>query len=212
MVDYICYRCFYKTDRKSNIEMHLKRLIKCPLKSSNTEIEIERLNNEQFDKKRVYIGLKAIRRLYNSLSFEDDTWYINHISDMDRYLLLFSGIMYSKLLEKILENDLNYNVIIDNDYGIGMVVIGKKDVYKKIDMVDIDLIIEKTYNKLEAHLLNIYKEFSEKYKDYSCDIDGNILKRILDEKGKNNKEIIEIYMKYRENIINKINERKKIIF
>jgi hypothetical protein len=209
MVDYICYRCYYKTSRKSNIDAHLKRVIKCPLINNISDNEIKRLNEEQFEKKRMYIGLKSIRRLYNSISFEDDDWFINHISEMDKFILLFSSIMYSKLLEKILENDLNYNVIIDIDYGIGLIITGKKDVYKRIDCVDINLIVEKTINKLEENLLTIYKQFEEKYKEYEC---GDILNKIKDGKNINNlkDEIIKIYGRYYDNVINKINERKKI--
>jgi hypothetical protein len=205
MVDYICYRCFYKTTRKSNINAHFSRLNNC-VKSDKcyySNEEINRLNLEQFNKKKLYTHFKTIRRITSLPSFNNEVWTISHISEINKYLLLFSPIMFSKLLEYILNNNVNHNVIVDVNYGIGMVINGNKEVYKRIHDMEIEEISNKTLDKLQQILIGIYEEFEPKYKDLCFgDIKNNIIK--AREENCINDNIIKIYDRYYNNIIESI--------
>ena len=70
--------------------------------------------------------------------------------------VLFSKIMYTKLLEEILKNNINLNVILDKDGKTALVYDNKDDEKKYINM-DIQEIIEKSMEKLNKNLLDIIK-------------------------------------------------------
>ncbi len=80
----------------------------------------------------------------------DDDWDISHISPEKRAKIFISSMMYKKLLEEILKNELNLNVIIDSDSKSGMVY--KNAIEKYINMNQID-IMNSTMDKLNKYLI-----------------------------------------------------------
>ena len=122
----------------------------------------------------------------------DQEWNISKINKDFQDSLMISSIMYTRLLENILENEINLNVIIDKDSSSGIVY--KNDIDKYIKMKSKD-IVDKTMDKLKNHLLNFNKEkqddfyfketltysrrmIEKKYIDYIKDTD--IHKKVID--------------------------------
>ena len=89
------------------------------------------------------------------IAFGED-WNLSHIDSDKKTLVLFSKIMYTKLLEEILKNEINLNVILDKD-GKTALVYDNKDNEKKYINMDIHKIVEKSMEKLNKNLLDILK-------------------------------------------------------
>ena len=93
-----------------------------------------------------------ILNIQTPISF-DKSWDISDIDTVSKKLeILCSGILYTKLLKKILENKNNLNVVYDKKNNIGFVY--KNDNEKYIDM-DINDIVDKSMKKLHENLLEI---------------------------------------------------------
>ena len=93
-----------------------------------------------------------ILNIQTPISF-DKSWDISDIDTVNKKLeILCSGILYTKLLKKILENKNNLNVVYDKKNNIGFVY--KNDNEKYIDM-DINDIVDKSMKKLHENLLEI---------------------------------------------------------
>ena len=93
-----------------------------------------------------------ILNIQTPISF-DKSWDISDIDTVGKKLeILCSGILYTKLLKKILENKNNLNVVYDKKNNIGFVY--KNDNEKYIDM-DINDIVDKSMKKLHENLLEI---------------------------------------------------------
>lgn len=240
-MEYKCYKCFYITDRKSNLINHLNRKRKC-IRNNNCyykDEEIETLNNNQIikDNENIYMcnfckkefskkycmdrhikqshviietGVTNINNINNTLNnntlnvtvninkplaFNED-WDLSKINNSEKHLLLFSNIMYTKLLEKILENEINLNVILDKNSNSGIVYTNNNNNKEYINM-DFENIIKASMEKINKHLNNIYD-----------DIDKNIIgndyiencKKTIDEKyekfvnNKNTQTIVETFL------------------
>lgn len=116
--------------------------------------------------------------------------------------------MYTKLLEEILNNEINLNVIIDNNGKTALVYDNKNDQQKYINM-DIQNIIDKSMEKLNKNLLDILKNSDDKlnYLDLS--------EKEINDKFKNyleNKETKKIVGEYLSNIYeNKKDDAIKIM-
>ena len=97
---------------------------------------------------------------------EWDVSNINDINDIKKSSLIFSKIMYSKLLEEILKNEINLNVIIDKDSDSGLVY--KNDIEKYIKM-KLNDIIDSSMIKLNKHLNNFNKDIFDIYNSDKCE-------------------------------------------
>lgn len=81
-------------------------------------------------------------------------------------MLLFSQIMYTRFLEKILENDANNNVIIDSKTNSGLLYTNENNENKYITM-EMDNIVKKSMDKLNKQLNDVYSDIeSELLKNY----------------------------------------------
>ena len=87
----------------------------------------------------------------NPIPFDED-WITSHIPEIKKQQLIFSKIMYTNLLEEILNNDLNLNVIIDKENDLGLVYKNDIDKYIKMKIKDI---IDNSMEKLNRKLNNI---------------------------------------------------------
>jgi hypothetical protein len=139
------------------------------------------------------------------IPFNED-WDLSNIEKHDKFMLLFSQIMYTRFLEKILENDANNNVIIDSKTNSGLVYTNENNEKKYITM-EIDSIVRKSMDKLNKQLNDIYsdiecellknyvindckKNINEKYENFATKSDiKDIVEKYIIEVYNNNKEL-----------------------
>jgi hypothetical protein len=139
----------------------------------------------------------------------DKEWDITKIDNYKKEQLVFSNIMYTNLLEEILNNETNLNVIIDKETCSGMVYKNEVDKYIQMKIKDIvEKSMEKLYNKLNEingsmsknsmvyeDILKLSKEkINNKYTDY-----------------KNNEETKKIVQDYITNIFDNKKENAIVI-
>ena len=83
----------------------------------------------------------------------DKNWSMEEIVEFKtKYDILYSDIMYTSLLQKLLENKKNLNVIVDTSKNVGFIY--KNDAEKYVKM-DIDDITENSMDKLHKNLLEL---------------------------------------------------------
>jgi len=141
---HILLSCFYNELEKNKNDISKTSTI------INNNINIGNINNIN-NITNIYVNVK------NPIPFDED-WDISQIDLEKKTNLLFSKIMYTKLLEEILKNDINLNVIIDKDNDSGMVY--KNDIDKYIQMKLKD-IVDNSMDKLKKHLININEVSSD---------------------------------------------------
>lgn len=227
---YKCYRCFFITDRLSNLKSHFNRKKNCnrnPL-CTYTEDEIYIMNKDQIDNKYKHACSENLnfkikdelpvqeeeQELDNINEIQQDNKNINHIntinqtnntnntmnitnnfmnininisnnlvpfnedwdlstiSEKDKIYLVFSKVMYTKLLELILKNDINSNVIIDKNSDQGLIFYKFND-ENKYEHIKLDKLVSESVTKLHKQLIDIYKSIMS---DLSDDIKSNIIK------------------------------------
>jgi hypothetical protein len=227
---YKCYRCFFITDRLSNLKSHFNRKKNCnrnPL-CTYTEDEIYIMNKDQIDNKYKHACSENLnfkikdelpvqeeeQELDNINEIQQDNKNINHIntinqtnntnntmnitnnfmnininisnnlvpfnedwdlstiSEKDKIYLVFSKVMYTKLLELILKNDINSNVIIDKNSDQGLIFYKFND-ENKYEHIKLDKLVSESVSKLHKQLIDIYKSIMS---DLSDDIKSNIIK------------------------------------
>ena len=200
--NYKCYRCFFKTSRRSNITTHLNRKKKCIQHKDccYNEKEIDYLQEKQLEDKykfkirdddyekkiieeyrktnpieqeKTYIPNvinNITNNFQNTMNIQNNTiinininndiipfdqdWDLSTIDKGDRYYLMVSKVMYTKLLEMILKNDINSNVIVDNDSSKGLVFYKDKNKYETIEL---NTLVSESVKKLHKQLIDIYK-------------------------------------------------------
>ena len=143
----------------------------------------------------------------------ENNWDLSHISDGDKTDIIVSRYMYTKLLEQVLENDVNLNVILDKNKNSGLVY---KDDLNKYCQMKINDIADKTMEKLHTQLHEIRTEnndtiedilihsrriIDKKMIDYNKDDDlkTNVRNRICQEYEKKKPESIQILNKIIKN-------------
>ena len=127
------------------------------------------------------------------ISFTED-WDLSEISEDSKMYILFQKSVYTRLLDKILQNNKNLNVIIDDiNSKTGLVYNNDVDKYKEFEL---ESIISKTMEKLEKHLFQISKETTEIIDKNFNEIIKKGLKTEID---KSNKFIHKKYVDYRLN-------------
>jgi hypothetical protein len=155
----------------------------------------------------------------------DKSWDISNIDTVSKKLeILCSDVLYTKLLEKILENEKNRNVLFDKKNNIGFVY---ENEYKKYISMNMKDIASKSMEKLHENLLEINndvkkhtnkknheeyakdciekeKKIKNKYTDYKDDYSTRNYanESILNIYNDNKDEAMEIF----EKINNKIEE------
>lgn len=143
----------------------------------------------------------------------DEDWDLSKISNDKKHLLLFSKIMYTTLLEEILKNEINLNVIMDKEGKSGLVYTNNECEEKYINM-EYEKIIEKSMEKLNKNLNDIYKDIENKNYNYldDCKFDINDkFQKFIESKSTQetvSKYLINIYENKKEDAIKIMNEMK----
>lgn len=131
----------------------------------------------------------------------DEEWDLTKVDKKIQCSFLISKMMYTNLLEEILNNEINLNVIIDKNNDSGVVY--KNDIDKYIQMKSKD-IVDNTMNKLKKHLLDI----NEYNKDICLENCLNYSKEIIEKKHIDYQNNININNSVK-NCISNIFENKK---
>ena len=198
---HVLIQCFYNELQKKiknnedNTKLFDNNLINS-LNNSNIANIAEVINNNCTNNNitNIYLEIKQ------PVPF-DSNWDISKIDQIYKERLIFSNFMYTKLLEEILNNEINLNVIIDKNNDSGIVY--KNDIDKYIQMKSKD-IVDNTMDKLRKHLIEINDE-SKTTSILEC---LQISKQNIELKHdtyKNNQNIQENV----KNLISKIFEEKK---
>jgi hypothetical protein len=226
---YKCYRCFFTTQKKYNIESHfkIKNICKKNDECTYSDSEIEDLNNNQFIntntnkfEKCTFIKcndnvinntinntINNITNVTNNLTLNidnlipfDEDWDLSQIAKHEKVLILFSRIMYTTFLEKILENDNNSNIILDGDNNCGLVYTNQDNNEKKYILMEWDNILKKSMDKLNKQLKDIYNDFENDLLNHYV---ADECKKNIDEKFNNfkaKKDIHNLVEKYVKDI------------
>jgi hypothetical protein len=191
---HILLSCFHKNIEKIENNIHNNQSI---IQSSYNNINnITNSNSNNNNNNSINIILDV-----NKLSSFDEEWDISKIDTYKKERLMSSQIMYTKLLEEILKNEINLNVIIDKENKSGMVY--KNNIEKYIKMKSKD-IVSNTMEKLNKHLLDINRADKESFPESIVFSRRMIEKKYIDYMNKT--DIQEIV----ENLICNIYETKKI--
>jgi len=199
--NHIIIKCFSE-NMKNNIEEKDMN----ENKNIIVEGDINNISNTNIVNNNINITTNIMLNIIKPIPFNED-WSLSHIDTNKKNLFLFSKIMYTKLLEEILKNEINLNVIIDNNGKTALVYDNKNDEQQYINM-DLQKIIEKSMEKLNKNLRDIHKN-----SDSTLNLD--VAEKDINEKFKNfleNKETKKIVGEYLSNIYeNKKNDAIKIM-
>lgn len=161
---------------------------------------------ESFDKK---FNTSYISNFSNLLSF-DEKWNTSHISKFEKFSLILSTYPFTLTLEILLKNKNNMNVIIDKESNSGIVY--KKD---KIEQIELDDLLEKSFVKLYNHLIFFLDELKENDLFYIDPIVFNNIKTKLNREYeihiKKNKDKKKIFNKMTDIYEKNKNESIKLI-
>ena len=178
-----CKYCSAKFMYKYNLLKHSK--IKHPDKIENSSNNI--INSYNNITNNITVNIAPI----NLIPFNED-WNLSNINTDKKHLLLFSKIMYTKLLKEILENEINLNVIINKETNSGLVY-SINNMKKEYINMDLETIVKKSMDKLNKHLNDISNDVTKYYTDIIQNAD------IVNDKYKTfneNKDISKIVQEY----------------
>ena len=196
-----CKYCYKNFSCKFNMNKHIKKFHNNKLLSDMNVENINMCNITNNNNNNINIT-NIIVNIPKMIPFDKD-WDLSHIDDREKCLLLFSNIMYTKLLEEILKNDINLNVIIDKDTKTGLVY-STDNLEEKYVNMDYEKIIKTSMEKLNKNLIDILDENKDKNLDYLNICEENINNKF--NKFIDNNEIKKDVTNYISNIF----ETKKV--
>ena len=135
----------------------------------------------------------------NLINSFNDQWNTTHIDDTKKFILLCNKMKFTSTLEKILENEVNQNVLIDDISGKGIIFNDKK-----IINMDIKDIVKKTMDKLFNQLCDFKNDIE--FTNSLC-----INTKILEDEIKNAKHKYSEFKNYK-NVEESVNEYIKDIY
>ena len=197
---HILISCFYKKlEKENNNEKPTNNIEGNNNVINNQNITTNITNNITNNITHIHVDIK------NLIPFDED-WDISKIDELMKTKLIFSNIMYTKLLEEILKNEINLNIIIDKNDDSGMVYKNNIDKYIKMKVKDI---IDNSMEKLHKNLMEFNSNiFNEKFYQNSFLNSLKQSKNLIESKHLDYKNNVEI----QQNIINFISdmfEKKK---
>lgn len=192
-------------------ELNITKDVENTIFKSNYIETLHQTNNNISDSTVTQIkdsNITNINLNINLINSFDEDWNTTHIDDKIKFILLCQNSKFTSTLEKILENEVNQNVLIDNNNLKGLV-------YKDKQLINMDIkdIIKNTMDKLFNQLSTFKKDIinneqfsinhdiineemniiDKKYEDFKLDKD-NVTNKV-------NNCITDIYNKKRENTI-----------
>ena len=154
---FTCDICLKIFTRKYNLDRHK---IKCCSDKIDNNYKLD--SNNSSNTNNTTNNFNTINNNYNKNLFVnfnvepfDNDWDVSRITKFTRHSILLSKIMYSNLLDNILQNEKNLNVVIQKDTNTGIVYKNNVDKFITMNMQDI---IDKSMEKLNKHLKDFYTE------------------------------------------------------
>ena len=209
IINFKCNFCDKKFNLKYNLNKHIrnthfkddnkKNIVINNIQNNTNNTNIQNIQNN--------INITNISLKIPELIPFDEEWDLSEIKNTDKHLLMISKIMYTQLLEKILENEKNLNIIIDKDNNTGLVYsnVENKKEYKNMEF---EKIIEKSMEKINKHLIDIFKDISGNFNNLYYLDENN--KKIINDKYRNfrlDKNIKKTVENYFFDIFNKNNQK-----
>ena len=198
---FICNNCNKSYSRKYNLERHI---LKC---ENNNITESNNIENNNIVNNIVNNTNNTINNIQINLKLEsfDNEWDVSKINKFTRHSLLLSKIMYTNLLQNILDNENNLNVIIEKDSNVGLVYKNDADKFIKMDLKDI---VDNSMDKLNKHLKDFYNESKDDEEFIIMDKIFEEQRNLIDNKYKEYKTNEETQKKVEE-YITEIYDKKK---
>ena len=120
----------------------------------------------------------------NNIKGFDEKWDLSKIDKFQMSGLLTSNHKFSNTLQKILENEANLNVIVNNDVGI--VYKSENDKYEVISKKEL---MKQTIDKIYQHLNEFYNELINSDFEKETDFFDKHIKNIIKESFTNPKKL-----------------------
>lgn len=198
MNNYECDICNKYFTRNSSLKRHKDKYCK----KNTTEKHIEKQNNTIINNitnntnntiNNILINLNIDNKI---ISFDED-WNISDIDNKMKQSLVLSSIKFTKTMEKILENNMNLNVLINKEKNSGIVYKNDTEKFKTMDVNDI---IDKSMNKLYKHLKQFCEDIKEDNEFKICneyfEKELNVIENKYDEyqTNKNTQKIVQNHL------------------
>ncbi len=218
----ICPTCNICFTRNSSLKRHLKNYCgKDEPKKEESAPKIftanftDTTNNSTTDNSKINVTNNILNINFNIdnknikiIPFDED-WDTSKFDLETKQVLLMSTIKFTKTMEKILENDANLNILIEEDRDSGIVYKNDVEKFKKMNINDI---IDTSMHKLYKHLKQFYDEIREdnefKLYDKYLDDEKNVIESKYDEYQTNqdthklvHNHLIDLYDKNKEKTI-----------
>jgi hypothetical protein len=148
-----CSKCDIYFSKTFNYNRHIKTN-KCKINDkdnniiNNNNIVNNTVNNPIINNQYININVNM-----NNIKGFDEKWDLSKIDKFQMSGLLTSNHKFSNTLQKILENEANLNVIVNNDVGI--VYKSENDKYEVISKKEL---MKQTIDKIYQHLNEFYNE------------------------------------------------------
>jgi hypothetical protein len=188
---FLCNYCLKNFSRQYNLDRH-----KCKLKINPFK----------------HLNYNIFHLNFNILPFEYD-WDIKHITKYTKHAILLSNIMYSNLLNIILENEKNLNVLLEFETMSAIICSNNNhnnhNNHNKFINIDLKYLIDKTMEKLHNHLNNIYNDSLNEPEFLIKKDRFENQKKMIDDKYLNYKEDVNVQNKVKKCIIDIYNIKKE---
>jgi hypothetical protein len=207
---FICKKCNKSFTRKFSLERHES---KCSYSIIENNTENNTVNNIINNTNNTINAINAINTINNNniqinlqLEAFDNDWDVSKINKFTRHSLLLSKIMYTNLLQNILDNETNLNVIIEKESNVGIVYKNDVDKFIKMKLKDI---VDNSMDKLNKHLKNFYNESKNDEEFILMDKIFEDQKNLIDNKYNEYKDNEETQKKVEEYITDIYDKKKE---
>jgi len=204
---FICKKCNKSFTRKFSLERHES---KCSYSIIENNTENNTVNNIINNTNNTINAINTINNnnIQINLQLEafDNDWDVSKINKFTRHSLLLSKIMYTNLLQNILDNETNLNVIIEKESNVGIVYKNDVDKFIKMKLKDI---VDNSMDKLNKHLKNFYNESKNDEEFILMDKIFEDQKNLIDNKYNEYKDNEETQKKVEEYITDIYDKKKE---
>jgi hypothetical protein len=184
--------CNKNFTRNTSLKRHVDKYCKKnSIENTSEKIANTIINNITNNTNNTINNIMINLNIDNKIISFDEDWNISELDNKMKQSLVLSSIKFTKTMEKILDNDINLNVLINKEKNSGIIYKNDTEKFKIMDMNDI---IDKSMYKLYKHL----KQFCEDIKE---DNEFKICNEYFD------KELDIIENKYDEYQTNKITQK-----